>query len=982
MASSSDEETATLSEKTSKEIERRMAIVDLQWQNRFDDLQAELGRLRVERNLNDDRRRNRETAPSPRQPENASRDFKIAILKDHNFLTWSTDVEICLKEEKLWNILTKEKKYAGYPEERDYTEDEKDRVFRILYQSCDEERKRIIADTRDPTIAWEKLRDIFEPRNMICKIESIRNFFGVKMKHEERMIDYVNRIKQLYRDFTNAGNKAIDDELVANVMIMGLPKEYAAVKSIANALEGKNLCSKRVEELLMAEFHQRRLEYEENESSDEERKAMVARNEWKRKEARKTKDTRKCFNCGQVGHVQRFCKKPKREEIGPESQTNRNESIKDERWKKGKYVNTASCLRSTRDNRKEEYDTWILDSGSSNHISDRIEDFKDLEEISDEIVWGDNNACDVKGKGTIECFIKNGKGNFGIRLKDVLYVPNFGLRVMSIGSAAKHGWDFSVNEKQIVGKVNERTVLWAKRNEDNLYRFQIIMPHNGGEKKEVKPLIKKNLKTGRRSTEEAAKLWHERMGHLSWESLETMQRKGMVRGLPENLKRKKDEVCDVCREMKSTRLPFQERKVKRANGLLDVIHSDVCGPISPKSLGGNRYFVSFTDDHSRKSDIFFLKKKNEVFEKFKAYKVRSEKATGKKIKILRTDNGTEYLNERFEKFLRDEGIKHERTQIYSPEQNGISERLNRTLTEKARCMLRQANLPEKFWGEAIRMANHLKNHSPSKCCGEKVPMEWWGQRVPSIVYFKKFGCAGFVNIPKPKRKGKFGRRGKKMIFVGYPEDSKGYRFWDTEENKIVTSRDVYFNEADFGWNLTKEDKDSSDEDREEARAIFAFKGRKESRVTEEESADEQIQEITGDSEDQESEVEEIESEVEQEVAVRVPEAQTSRELRVRTEKVKPVKYSAVLKKKEADVQKLENTLDTEEEEEDLQVRSGKSKKKYEKKKRRLERVKARKTEIVNSNPNPMKSNPVVTEHQEGNTYSIDPFTKYAPNFDD
>ena len=146
------------------------------------------------------------------------------------------------------------------------------------------------------------------------------------------------------------------------------------------------------------------------------------------------------------------------------------------------------------------------------------------------------------------------------------------------------------------------------------------------------------------------------------------------------------------------RLPFQQ-STRRAKQPLKVVHSDVCGKIGTKSLSGGEYFVTFIDDHTRFVWIYVLK--DEVFQKFQEWKTQVEKTTGKKIKTLRSDNGGEYTSNAFTSFLTEEGIKHELTMPHTPEQNGVAERLNRTLMESVRTMLADSKLPHRFWAEAL-----------------------------------------------------------------------------------------------------------------------------------------------------------------------------------------------------------------------------------------------------------------------------------------
>jgi transposase InsO family protein len=147
-----------------------------------------------------------------------------------------------------------------------------------------------------------------------------------------------------------------------------------------------------------------------------------------------------------------------------------------------------------------------------------------------------------------------------------------------------------------------------------------------------------------------------------------------------------------------------------------------------KSIGGASYMLTFTDDYTRYTTAYFLQSKDEITGKFLEYKAFVEKQTGKEIKVLRTDNGTEYVNARMNNILKVNGICHERTVPYSPEQNGVSERLNRTLVEKARTMLIEAGLPLEYWAEAAATATYLKNRSPTKALKKKLHLRHGQER--------------------------------------------------------------------------------------------------------------------------------------------------------------------------------------------------------------------------------------------------------------
>ena len=173
-------------------------------------------------------------------------------------------------------------------------------------------------------------------------------------------------------------------------------------------------------------------------------------------------------------------------------------------------------------------------------------------------------------------------------------------------------------------------------------------------------------------------------------------------------------------------------KSRRATQQLELVHSDICGPLETVSNGGNRYFITFIDDYSRKTWVYFLKQKSKVFGTFKDFKVYVEKQSGLSLKSFRTDRGGEYTSNAFVDFCKHHGIKHQLTANYTPQQNGISERKNRTIVEMARSMLKGKNLPKVFWAEEVSCAVYLFNRCPTKSVFDMTPEEAWGGYKPNV----------------------------------------------------------------------------------------------------------------------------------------------------------------------------------------------------------------------------------------------------------
>ena len=172
-----------------------------------------------------------------------------------------------------------------------------------------------------------------------------------------------------------------------------------------------------------------------------------------------------------------------------------------------------------------------------------------------------------------------------------------------------------------------------------------------------------------------------------------------------------------------TKAPFAGHS-ERASGLLGLIHTDVCGPISSISRGGYQYFITFTDDFSSYGYIYLMRHKSESFEKFKLFKNEVQNKLGKNIKTLRSDRGSEYLSKNFDDHLKDCGIVSQLTPPGIPQWNGVSERRNRTLLDMVRSMMSRTDLPISFWGYALETTAFLLNRIPSKAV-EKTPYELW-----------------------------------------------------------------------------------------------------------------------------------------------------------------------------------------------------------------------------------------------------------------
>nr|GEW47634.1 retrotransposon protein, putative, Ty1-copia subclass [Tanacetum cinerariifolium] len=258
-------------------------------------------------------------------------------------------------------------------------------------------------------------------------------------------------------------------------------------------------------------------------------------------------------------------------------------------------------------------------------------------------------------------------------------------------------------------------------------------------------------------------------------------------------------------------------------GEIDYVHLDLRGPSQVESLGGKRYFLSIVDDYSRRVWVYILKFKHEAFEKFKEWKQLVENQTGMTVKKLRTDNGLEFYNREFKQLCIESGITRHLTVTGMPQQNGLAERMNRTLKDKVRCLLIQSGFPKTFWAEATCTAAYLINRSPSTTIEKKTPMEMWSGHPSDYGMLRTFDCVAYSHV----QQGKLKPRAVKCVLLGYPEGVKGYRLYrlDNESPKIVTSRNVVFIESVMYKDTLKDSGVGADKSVEELQVEIELRSR-------------------------------------------------------------------------------------------------------------------------------------------------------------
>jgi hypothetical protein len=299
-------------------------------------------------------------------------------------------------------------------------------------------------------------------------------------------------------------------------------------------------------------------------------------------------------------------------------------------------------------------------------------------------------------------------------------------------------------------------------------------------------------------------VWHQRLGHVHHNMIKSMIRNDTVDGLTVLNSADDNQLCSGCAYGKNHKatFPWNDDRQKKTNAG-DLIHLDICGPMSVNTVSGAKYYSLFKDDATGYRVIYCMAKKSETFLCFKCFVTLLEIETKLKVRTLRSDRGSEYTSKAFQDFLLQKGIKQELTAAYTPEQNGVAERDNRTIMESVRSMIYAANVHLRFWGEAAHTAVYCLNRTATRMLHGRSPFEAWHGVRPSVSHMRIFGADAYMFVPDELRT-KLAPKSNRGIFMGYSQNSKAYRIWLNDKQKIAESRNVLFDEASVTRNAHTE----------------------------------------------------------------------------------------------------------------------------------------------------------------------------------
>lgn len=676
---------------------------------------------------------------------------------------------------------------------------------------------------------WTKLASIHEIEkgplvhtDILAKLQSSR-YNGKNMR------THITNMRELREQLDDIGHPIDDASFAAYVRVsLGTPwRPFLSALQAGASASGRPLELETLLNALYVEADNVQAEKNITSAASNSNSAMSAESNRKGKgrggKSKKEKSDKHCDNCNKDGHTKESCfakgggkehdapewwkKKVAKKDSGSEKKEKANANVADQE----EYAFLVHGLtKEIAEDVEEEYafvvtsdfaeyaqtansihTGIIIDCGASTHFTPDRESLINYKNTSDPIPIraADGRIFQATGKGDLRIEIPNGPGNKPTRvtLTDVYYSPNMAFTLVSVSRMTRAGYKLLFIKELAVIKSPKSKIIGRVPELRGLYRIRdVAKPRNAPQK----------------SPEHSANVaamsindLHRKMGHINHDDLRDMVRKGMVTGIDLDLD-SKPIFCETCVKAKAARKSFPKVATgtsTKAYG--DKVVADVWGPASKESLGHNRYYTLFQDRHSHEEKIYFMREKSEALDKYKKYEAWVNVQRNAKIKILGTDRGGEFTSKAFQDLLEDHGTVRHLTVHDSPASNGAAERGNRTHLEGARAMLIQSQLPTTLWAEAVRHSVWLRNRAPTRALdGNKTPLEMATGEKPDLSELHEWGSVIWVKILNA---GKLEPHAEEVRFVGFDEESKGYRVYWKGKNRISVERDIYFdkNEA-------------------------------------------------------------------------------------------------------------------------------------------------------------------------------------------
>ena len=621
-------------------------------------------------------------------------------------------------------------------------------------------------------------------------------FFSYQMDENDDVVSHITKLKNIWKDLKVELERDENSDLLLMCQIIEtLPDKFF---SFASSWRLLNKTERTVGTLTNQLCSYERALAGKSESSKNQEVLFARASSQKSSQRLKNQKQNKLFNkstglichyCKAPGHIVRNCEKWNSDGKPPKPRISNRSEVKEE-----SLVVMESSVFVV--DESEYADEWFFDNGATCHLTFRRNIFQSFDRFSqpNKLHVANGDTVEAVGKGVVQLQVKVNNRWQTVKLTDVWYVPKVKRNLFSvIATQDKNRKSSFVSTSRSCYLIvnNKKIVVGTRDNNGGLFKLTA---------KTVRP-FNSDAEVNFVNDKDALQLYHERMGHQNKKHVKMVIKRELNIDVGID-----SELCEGCVYGKLHRLKFGTRV--RASRPGELIHADVCGPFC-FSFSNVRYFVLFKDDFSGYRFVYFLKEKSQVSQKLQQMLAES-RTIGHKVSEFLSDNGGEFDNKEVRSILQKEGVRQRLTMPYTPQQNGCSERENRTLVEAARAMrLAHEELPQALWAELINTAAYILNRTGPSSIEGKSPYELWFNKKPKIKHLRIIGSTAYAHIPIQKRR-KFDTKAKKGILVGYEGDD-GYRIFVRQGNKMYRSRDVVFDEKVIKSNvITLQERNCSD----------------------------------------------------------------------------------------------------------------------------------------------------------------------------
>ena len=446
------------------------------------------------------------------------------------------------------------------------------------------------------------------------------------------------------------------------------------------------------------------------------------------------------------------------------------------------YINNNVVAYTAGNEDRSLYD-WIVDSASTSHICNKRDVFTEYIPTHDQVpIYGVGNiATHALGRGKVIIGALYNNKLHKITLNDVLYVPNNRHNLLSLGRWERANGKFKGGQGITLISPNGTHIGHGILSKNNLYTMKFrYLSYDKSVRKQYSLTTQTQALTW--------EAWHRRFGHVSYTGLGKLHSQKLVDGFTLDTRSPKPD-CPACIAAKHSEKPFGS-PTKRVSQPGELTHADLWGKYDVTSINGCQYYLLLIDDATRYITVRFLKTKDQAASQIKNYftylSVRE-----KQPRAIRIDRGTEFVNNALMSWCEAHGIDVQRTAPYSPSQNGVAERMNRTLVELARAMLAAAQLPEFLWEPAVEHAAYIRNRSFTTSLQGITPYQAWHDNKPNVAHLREFGAPVWILLQGQKVPRKMLPKSARRAYVGHDDGSGAVKYYNAQSRKVLTSRNFH-----------------------------------------------------------------------------------------------------------------------------------------------------------------------------------------------